>query len=310
MTATTVLDAQPAAPPEIHNCPNCSHWLPEGTLACPDCQTLTYGNFLSELDGSAQQLEQQGRWQEARDRWRSTLQWLPENTQQAASIQQHIAGIDGRLQRETDQRERWTKRLGPFAPIVLFLAKAKSALFLLFKVKFLFGLLAFFGVYWALFGIKFALGFTASIFIHEMGHFVAVKRRGLRAGCFGIYLGTHNTLFLVLANVGAWLNVFNMMPLTLFGLDGAQATYALSGLQRALIAATAVVFFALTFSNGNPQWVLLFVGLMMGWRAFGRDTPEQQHTGVFAYFLGLLVVLGVLLYRTSSLAAAILPSQR
>ena len=37
----------------IHNCPACSHWLPEGTLACPDCQTLTYGAHLSGLRGGA-----------------------------------------------------------------------------------------------------------------------------------------------------------------------------------------------------------------------------------------------------------------
>ena len=193
-----------------------------------------------------------------------------------------------------------------------------------------------------MFGLKFALGFTACIFIHEMGHFVAVKRRGLKADlpmffpglgayvrwygqgvgrdqlaaialagplygliaslvCFGLYWQTHYTLFLVLANVGAWINVFNLMPLTFLGLDGAQATYALTTLQRFLIAATCVVFFALTFANGNAQWVLLFVGLMMGWRAAGRDVPEKQDTKVFAYFLGLVLALGMVLYRTGAL---------
>lgn len=344
MSATTVLEPQLAPPSVIHSCPNCSHWLPDGTLACPDCQTLTYGRYLSELAGAAQQLEQQGRWQEARERWNFTLQWLPENTQQAASIQQHIAGIDGRLGREQSQRERWTRRLGPFTPIALFLLKAKSAVFLLFKLKFLFGLVTFFGLYWVMFGWQFAVGFTACIFIHEMGHYVAVKRRGLRAdlpmffpglgayvrwysqgisredlasialagplygliaalACFGLYGYTHNELFLVLANVGAWINVFNLMPLTMLGLDGAQATFALSKLQRGLIAATCVVFFALTANNGNTQWVLLLVGLMMGWRAMGQDMPEKQDTRIFAYFLGLVLALGMLMYRTAALVA-------
>ncbi len=345
MSATpTILEASPAPPQEIHNCPNCSHWLPDGTLACPDCQTLTYGPYLSELAGSAQELEQQGKWQEARDRWNATLQWLPQETQQAASIQQHIAGIDGRLGRTQAQRDRWTKRLGPFAPVAFFLLKAKSAFFLLFKLKFLLGLFTFFGLYWLMFGWQFAVGFTACIFIHEMGHYVAVKRRGLRAdlpmffpgmgayvrwygqgisrdqlagialagplfglvaalACFGISLWTHSGLFLVLANVGAWINMFNLMPLTFLGLDGAQATYALSGLQRGLIAATCVVFFALTYSNGNPQWILLAVGLMMAWRAAGRDTPEKQDSKVFAYFLSLVLSLGMLMYRTGALIA-------
>ena len=344
MSATTIAEPQLTSPQVIHNCPNCSHWLPDGTLACPDCQTLTYGRFLSELAGSAQQMEQEGRWQEARERWNSTLQWLPGDTQQAASIQQHIAGIDTRLNKEQTQRDRWTRRLGPFAPIALFLLKAKSAVFLLFKLKFFFGLITFFGLYWAMFGFKFALGFTACIFIHEMGHFVEVKRRGLRAdlpmffpglgayvrwynqgvsreglaaialtgplfglaaalACFGLYEYTHSSLMLVLANVGAWINVFNLMPLMIFGLDGAQASYALTGLQRMLIAATCVVFFVLTYGNGNPQWVLLAVGLMMGWRSLAKDVPEKQETKSFAYFLGLVLALGMLMYRTSALIA-------
>src|ERR1700760_4362713 len=100
--AATVLDTDPGTPQAIHNCPNCSHWLPDGTLACPDCQTLTYSQHLGALAYSAQQLEQQGRWAEARDRWRSALAWLPENTQQAATIQQHIALIDRRFAAEEE----------------------------------------------------------------------------------------------------------------------------------------------------------------------------------------------------------------
>src|SRR5579875_3095311 len=320
MSTATTFSPEPAPPPEIHNCPSCSHWLPEGTLACPDCKTLTYGRYLRELAGAAQQFEMQGKWAEARERWRSTLKWLPDNAEQAAGIQQHIAQIDNRLQAEEDRKAKWTRRLGPFAPIALFLLKIKSALFLLFKLKFLLGILGFFGIYWALFGWKFALGFTVSLFIHEMGHYVAVRRRGLKAdlpmffpglgayvrwysmgvsvdqlaaialagplyglvaalACLAIAWGTHSLLFLVLANVGAWINLFNLLPI--FGLDGAQATYALSRMQRGLIAATCLVFFALTVSasGGNlfgptTQWVFAFVGLGMLWRSLsGRDEP-------------------------------------
>ena len=75
----------------------------------------------------------------------SALLWLPEETQQAASVQQHVAQIDARLKAAEDQKAKWTKRLGPFAPIALFLIKFKSLLFLVFKLKFLLGFLAFFG---------------------------------------------------------------------------------------------------------------------------------------------------------------------
>jgi Zn-dependent protease len=309
---------------------------------------LTYGLYLRELAGSAQQFEQQGKWAEARERWRSTLKWLPENAEQAAGVQQHIAQIDGRLRAEDDRKAKWTRRLGPFAPIALFLIKIKSALFLLFKLKFLLGILGFFGLYWAIFGWKFALGFTGCIFVHEMGHYVAVKRRGLKADlplffpglgayvrwysmgvtvdqlaaialagplyglaavlvCLGISWGTHgmvSQLFLVLANVGAWINLFNLVPV--LGLDGAQATYALGRVQRGLIALTCLLFFGLTVNSdmntgstgAHIQWVFLFVGLGMLWRCFTNDEPEKPHTGTMVYFLALILALGFLLYLT------------
>jgi Zn-dependent protease len=282
----TVLPPELAPPQVIHSCPSCSHWLPDGTLACPDCNTLTYSQHLGQIAYSAQQLEQEQRWVEARDRWRSTLQWLPPETPQAASVQQHIAAIDARLKAAEDQKARWTKRLGPFAPVALFLLKIKSALFLLFKLKFLFSLLAFFGFYWLVFGWKFALGFISGILIHEMGHYIAAKRRGLKVDLpvftvFGAYvrwysqgvsredlaaialagplfgltvslafLGTwllwHSPIFVVLAYVTGWVNLVNLIPVFIF--DGAAATYALSRIQRTLITGTCFLFFALTLN--------------------------------------------------------------
>jgi Zn-dependent protease len=348
MSTATTFSTEPAPPPEIHSCPSCSHWLADGTLACPDCQTLTYGRYLRELAGTAHQFEQQGKWVEARERWHSALKWVPEGTEQATGIQQHIAQIDGRLKAEEDRKAKWTKRLGPFAPIALFLLKIKTALLLLFKLKFLLGILGFFGIYWALFGWKFALGFTLCLFVHEMGHYIAVRRRGLKAelpiffpglgayvrwynqgvamdqlaaialagplyglaaalACLAVAWGTHgrvSLLFLVLANVGAWINLFNLIPL--LGLDGAQATYALGRVQRGLIALTCFLFFGLTLNaemnsgwdNTHIQWVFLFVGLGMLWRCFTNDEPEKPHTGTMIYFLALILVLGFLIYLT------------
>lgn len=340
----TVLPAEPVAPLTIHSCPSCSHWLTDGTLACPDCHTLTYGQHLGELAASAQQLEQEMKWAEARDRWRSALQWLPGDTRQAANIQEHIAAIDQRLHAQEDTKARWTKRLGPLAPAAFFLLKAKSFLFLAFKVKFLLGIFTFFGLYWALFGWKFAVGFTVTIFIHEMGHYLAVKRRGLKAdlpmffpglgayvrwygmgvsrediaeialagplfgllaglACWGLFWGTHAPVFLVLANVTMWINLLNLIPV--LGLDGAKAAYALSRLQRAMIAITCVVFFALTSArdpwetaNVNNHYIFLLIAAGMGWRCFTNDDPEEPHSGTLVYYLSLFLVLGLVLHLT------------
>jgi Zn-dependent protease len=341
-TNATVLPPEPAPPEVIHSCPSCSHWLPDGTLACPDCQTLTYGVHLSEIARSAQELEQEQKWVEARERWRSALAWLPEEAQQAASVRLHIAQIDARLKAAEDQKAKWTKRLGPFAPIALFLLKIKSLLFLVFKLKFLLSLVAFFGIYWVLFGWKFAAGFLACLFVHEMGHFVACKRRGLKAelpvfvpmmgayvkwysqgvsledlasislagplyglfaafACYGFYVSTHAPIFMVLVYVGAWINFLNLFPL--LGLDGAQAAYALSRLQRGLIAATCMLLFALSITNGDlfgasTLWIFLIVGLGMAWRAFFTSVPEKPSTKTFLYFQALVLILGLIVYRT------------
>ncbi len=342
MPAATVLPPEPAPPQTIHSCPNCSHWLPDGTLACPDCQTLTYGQHLSVLAGEAQSLEHEAKWPEARDRWRSALHWLPENTRHAEEIRQRIQDIDNRLQASEDKQAKWKKRLGPLAPIAFFLLKAKSYLFLLLKFKFLLSFLSFFGLYWALFrDWRFALGFTTCILLHEMGHFVAVKRRGLKADLpvffpglgayvrwysmgvskpdlaaialagplFGLFTAViclaiawfgHSFLFLYLANIGAWINFFNLFPI--LGLDGAQATYALSRMQRGLIAATCVVLFALTYSGNinsdRNHWIFLIVGGGMVWRCFTNDAPEKPDTKTFAIFQALVILLGFLLYLT------------
>ena len=346
--SATVLPPESAAvpPPVINNCPHCSHWLPDGTLACPDCQTLTYGQHLTQIAVAAQQLEQQQKWAEAREQWKLALLWLPAETRQSASIQQHIAAIDQKLKAEDDRKARWTKKLGPLAPVALFLLKFKSWLFLAFKFKFLLSILLYFGLYWAMFGWRFALALLVSIFLHEMGHYFAVKRRGLpvelpvflpglgayvrwygqgvgredlaeialagpAAGLlvalvsYGIFLGTHSLFFEMMAYLGAWINLFNLFPIALpfLAMDGAQASYALSRVQRLLLAATFLVFFGKTVSMNvnadlmgpNTHWIFLILGGAMAWRALANDTPPETTSKSFAIFQVVAVALGVLL---------------
>ena len=73
---------------------------------------------------------------------------------------------------------------GSLAPLAIALSKAK-VLLAVFKLKFLFSLFAFLGFYWALFGMRFGIGFAVLILIHEMGHYVDIKRRGLAGGDAG-----------------------------------------------------------------------------------------------------------------------------
>ncbi len=332
MAATTVSPdlIEPLDPPQpVYNCARCSHYLPDGALACPECGTLAYGPYLNNLAALAASAERAGNLPEARERWNNSLAWLPSDAKQAEQIQQHLAVLDNRQQAATAKQARWTKRLGPFAPILLGAAKLKSAFFLLFKLKFLVGFLPFFGLYWLLFGWRFALGFMLGIVVHEMGHYIAVRRRGLKADlpaftfgrayvrwyneglplaaiasislagplfglgaallCAGIFAWTHQPLFAALTYAIAWLNLINLIPV--LRMDGAQATLALSRLQRGLMLAACIILFALMHEG-----VFLFLAAGMTWRMFTNDLPEQESLQTLTSYLGLLFALGAVLY--------------
>jgi Zn-dependent protease len=319
-----------STPDPIFNCPSCSHYLPPGSLDCPDCHTLIYTRHLNALGHSAQSLESENKLPEARDAWRNALAWLPPESPQHAAIAGRIAQIEARIKSGEESKSKWTKRLGPLAPIALFFAKIKTALFFLFKLKFLLSFFAFFGIYWALFGWQFALGFTLAILVHEMGHYVAARTRGLKADmpvflpgfgayvrwyhqgvslatlslialagpffgllsalvCLGLYVPTHLTIFLALAYVVAWLNLINLIPV--FGLDGAQAAFALNRLQRGLLLIACLVFFSMVH-----DLVYLLIAAGMAWRLFTRDAPEHPHTLTLVGFFLLLFALGTIIY--------------
>ena len=319
----------PPDPTPVYSCPQCSHFIAEGTLACPDCGSLVYGEHLAGLAGAAQNLEREKRWEEARAAWSAARAWLPPNGREDQTLQQRIGAIDAQHNAEKEKAARWIKRLGPLAPVVVLLTKLKGILFVLFKLKFLLSFIAFFGLYWALFGWKFGLGFTLSILIHEMGHYVAVKRRGLKADlpvflpglgayvrwysmgipldglaaialagplfglvtallCLALLPATHQPVFLALAHAGAFINLLNLIPV--LGLDGAQAAYALSKVQRGLLLVASVVLFAVMH-----QGVLLFLAAGFGWRLFTHDEPEHPSTRTMVYFMLLLFALAAFL---------------
>jgi len=116
-----------------------------------------------------------------------------------------------------------------------------------------------------------------------------------------VWMLFRSPVFVVLAYFTAWVNFINLFPL--LGLDGAQATYALSRMQRALVAMTCIVFFALTIQNGDlmgqsTHWIFLIVGLGMLWRTAGADAPEEPSTGAFVYFQAMVILLGLVVLYT------------
>jgi len=83
------------------------------------------------------------------------------------------------------RRSRVREKLGAAgAAIVALLAKLKAVLLLLPKVKILYTAgtaLVSVAAYSLLWGWEFAAGFVALIFVHEMGHVVALRREGIKA---------------------------------------------------------------------------------------------------------------------------------
>lgn len=258
-----------AAPEAIHNCPECSLWLPEATLACPECHSIVYSRHLRELAMLVAQSERENKWAEARAGWAAMLAWLPEGTKQAEAVHARISSIDARFAADANRKAVWTKRLGPFAPVLLFLAKAKTLIFALLKFKFLLSFVAFFGIYWGLFGWKFGLGFAVSILIHEMGHYVEAKRRGLKV-----------ELPVFLPGLGAYVRWFNL-GVTLDTL----AAIALAGPFAGLLA--AAVCAAVYLAHGGPAGPIYdSEGASSVWGALA-------HAGAWLNLINLVPVLGL-----------------
>ena len=198
----------------------------------------------------------------------------------------------------------WAKKLGPFAPLALVLAKGKFFVSL-FKLKFLFSLGAFVAFYWALYGMKFGIGFALLILVHEMGHFIAIKRRGLPAdmpvflpglgayvrwaalgvsvqtrafvslagplaGCVGsaacalLWMKTGDPLWIGLASLSALLNVLNLIP---SGCWMGTGIAALDNVAHRGVA--AAVLFAALFSQ--PAFLLVAAA---GYRALTKPSPN------------------------------------
>lgn len=251
-------------------CKNCSAQLVPGVLVCNQCHTLVHAEELGQLSAWVRAHEDSNEIGQADDGWLKVLPLLPPESTQAAWAQKKVRLLEltARADEAAPPRSNWARKLGPLAPWAIALSKAK-ALLAVFKLKFLFSLFAFLGFYWAFWGKRFGIGFAVVILIHEMGHYVDIKRRGLPVEMpvflpgFGAWngvrwvfqtspahssasrgrspdlslrpcaasFGTRRAIpWAALARAGAWLNVLNLIPLWV--LDGGQAMSALGKLER------------------------------------------------------------------------------
>lgn len=320
-------------PELIRTCRRCSGDLPAGALVCSHCHALVHSEQLDQLASEAKALEQKHDYRQARERWLMGLPLLPSNSRQAAWILSHARSLDALAEQTQPQpsENKWAQKLGPVGPLAVLAAKGKFLLSTVFKLKFLLSFVAFFGFYWAAFGMKFGLGFAVLILIHEMGHYIEIKRRGLPADMpvflpgFGAYvrwqaLGvpveTHAYISLAgpfagfLASVACaliWYQTqdsiwaalaysgawLNLLNLIpVWMLDGGQAALALGKTERFLLLMACLgLWLALN------ETLFLIVALGAGYQAFfAGDLPARPSRTAIAYFIAVLTGLGIIMH--------------
>jgi len=219
------------------------------------------------------------------------------------------------------RRFEWRKVFAPFGAAALvaakFAAKLKALLLLLPKIK-LFStagtMLVSIAAYSLIWGWKFAIGFVALLFVHEMGHVIQLRREGLaasapmfipfmgaviwakslgdnaaaeaRVGLAGPILGSLGAAALIPIADATGNDLFRALAFTGFflnlfnllpvvPLDGGRAMAALSPWMW-FVGFAGLVALAVAFPNPIILLILLF-GAMETWRRWKeRNSPEAR----------------------------------
>lgn len=194
--------------------------------------------------------------------------------------------------------DRWGPRikraLAPLAAVGAFLAKFGAILFKL-KVFTVVGSMAVsLAAYAFLWGWTFAAGFVGLIFVHEMGHVVVLRSRGVRSGA---------PVFLPF--IGAFVTM-KESPRSVY----VEAESALAGPYAGTIAAFAVLLG--WHANGSPMLRdLAFTGFLLNLFNLlpvlpldGGRAAAALHPVLWA--VGLVALLGLEIYRPSPIVLLIL----
>jgi Zn-dependent protease len=355
-------------------CAGCAAEIGPLLLACPSCHTLVYADRLKTLAAAAASARNGADVGAELTAWREALELLPPSAEQhqriRARVEQLSAGlIDGTSASTSastpaptststsdgsQHTKPQTKNLltgGALTAGALFLWKFKAlAVVALTKGKLLLAgltnsttlltMLPSIGLYWTVYGWRFAVGIVISIYVHEMGHVAALRRFGIAASApmfipglgalirskqrptsprelarvglggpiwglgaaiaaFAMYALTGAPIWAAIGQFGAWVNLFNLMPV--WQLDGAHAFTAMDRRDRWLATAAAVAMFFMT-----REGMLILIAIFAGIQAVRgtndphdvrdlRDAPDARDAVsdrvITAQFIGLIVIL-------------------
>lgn len=319
-------------------CPQCFHMAGDLALVCPACNALIHARALEDLARRATIAEGDSDT-EAVLLWQQALQLLPPGTTQHATILERVAALQKDPARPKGptgpSAGTWLARLGPLGLILwkfktiglLLLTKGKILLFGLTKLSTFSSMLLSLGIYWQIYGWKFALGIILSIYIHEMGHVAELRKFGIPAtapmfipgfgalirsqlaptlaaearvglagpiwgtaaaiGCWILSLLTGAPIWGVLAHWGAWINMFNLIPV--WQLDGSHAFKAMTRQHRIIAILAAAGMWAV-----SEDLVLLGIAGVGVFRLFTKDEAQEPDLPILWWWCGLIAVLGLL----------------
>ena len=325
------------------SCSQCGTEIPAAIPACPSCGALVHA---AELKRLAQEAATAPTAAAALAAWRAALHLLPQESRQYAVIVGKIDVLRAEadrdptgLSRRSPKPERAPSKAGliglAITAIALIVKFKFAIIFLLTKGKLLllgltnattfFTMFASFGIYWTLWGWKFAAGILLAIYVHEMGHVDRLRRYGIRASApmfipgLGALIrlrehlptaiedarvGLAGPIWGLGASVAAWLlslalhspflaalagvNAWiNLFNLMpVWQLDGGRAFRALSRLQR-WIAVAAVG--AATFIS--QDFLLPLIAICGAFRGFGKDAPQRGDMRTLLEYVGLVGML-------------------
>ena len=266
--------------------------------------------------------------------WREAIELLPPGSRQYQSV---LATIET-LSRAADAapsvpgrratRHSLAKGTAGLGLLGVLLSKGKLLLLGFTKAGTLLSMVLAFGAYWTLWGWRFALGFVASIYVHEMGHIAALNRLGIKAtapmfipgigaivrlkqypvsprenarvglagpiwglgaalAAYAVFLGTGNQTWGAIAQVGAWINLFNLLPV--WQLDGARGFHALIRPQRWIAVAILAGMWLVT--REGLLVLLCLAGAFAAWRG---DVPDEGDDRALVEYGALAITLALL----------------
>jgi Zn-dependent protease len=288
---------------------------------------------LKQLAAEAEAATSSGDLVRAREQWQRALRWLPLDAPQRAVVGSRVADLTKRIEagspsarRQSATGRSWWQRGAAAAVTVglLLVGKLKFLLLGLTKASTFFSMFAFLGVYWGIFGWKLALGLVISIYIHEMGHVMELRRLGIAASAplfipgvgalvmlkqrvedprvdariglagpiWGLAAGLAALAVYAVTKGRIWLAISELTGfLNLFNLipvwqlDGARGFNALSRLQRWGVVAGILVALLLM-----EQRLLFIVGAVAAFRAMQRQAGPGDRRALVTFIVLVLAL--------------------